>query len=111
MKNLLMSLFATLTLAVAVAEGDEVLRTFVPQAAETTARTSLRAIVDDARNRAVLAGASDLRPYMREAFDASIGTDGLTLNPDFSLEWSDGANCWRATVSDVWEAEQIVSCQ
>lgn len=111
MKFVLTSLFVAIGSFVAISEGERFLQDFSPQAAEATARYSLRAVADAARIEAYQNDAIDTTDFLDDVVDRTPNKDALTVNADGSVEWSDGTHCLRLYGGPVEADDRIVPCE
>jgi hypothetical protein len=79
MKIVLASLFATLGLYTTATQSDELLRVFVPQAEEASARYSLNAVANAARMYALLDGEPSIGSQFGRVYGETPNREALTV--------------------------------
>jgi sorbitol-specific phosphotransferase system component IIA len=109
MKLVLTSLFATLGLYVTATEADTLLKTFVPQAEETVAHSSLTFIGESARKYAILDGTATIGDqFVRVVAETpnreAVEVDGLTVRFD------NGNSCWQLLDTPTFDPLNIEKC-
>lgn len=109
MKLVLTSLFATLGLYVTATEADTLLKTFVPQAEETVAHSSLTFIGESARKYAILDGTATIGDqFVRVVAETpnreAVEVDGLTVRFD------NGNSCWQLLDTPTFYPLNIEKC-
>jgi hypothetical protein len=111
MKFVVGSVFVALVSFVALKETGSQLESLVPQAAESAARLSLKAVADAAKIDALLAGEVDTSSFLADVVARTPNNEALTVAADGSVEWSDGQHCFRLFGGRVGADDRIVPCE
>lgn len=109
MKIVLSALFATLGLYVTATEGDELLRTFVPQAEEAAARYSLSAVANAARVYALLDGQPSIGSQFGRVYAETPNREALTVVGN-EIRFEAGELCFVLRDTLVAEPQIIEAC-
>lgn len=109
MKTILAGLFATLGLYATATEGEELLRTFVPQAEEVAAHYSLGAIASSARVYALLDGEPSIGSQFTRVVAETPNREAVSV-VNGEVRFEAGALCFVLRDTLVAEPQIIEAC-
>ncbi len=109
MKIVLASLFATLGLYTTASQGDELLRVFVPQAEEASARYSLGAVANAARMYALLDGEPSIGSQFGRVYAETPNREALTVAGS-EVRFEAGELCFVLRDTKVSDPQIIEAC-
>jgi hypothetical protein len=109
MKIILTSLFATLGLYVTATEGEELLKTFVPQAETVSAQYSLGAVANAARGYALLDGQPSIGSQFNRVVAETPNREALTVVGN-EVRFQAGELCFVLRDTLIEEPQVIEAC-
>lgn len=109
MKVILSTLLATLGLYITATEGEELLRTVVPQAEEASARYSLNAFANNARGYALLEGNATIGAQFARVYEETPNKEALRVDRN-GVVFEAGELCFVLRDTLVAESQIIEAC-
>lgn len=109
MKIILTALFATFGVYATATEGEELLKTFVPQSEESVARYSLSAVANAARGYALLDGQPTIGSQFGRVYNETPNREALTVVGN-EIRFEAGELCFVLRDTPIAEPQIIEAC-